>query len=168
MPEDGERLVEKTIRQNCTQPTVQEWASGKRIGLRQSHGLRQIAMSARAKTTAHLDIHKRFFPYRWLTCCSRVSSHLPPVSFMSSESHLRSKRRDGVLAGLGAAIPILSTVKDACGFPPAQIALSSACTLLTIIKVHSLLFFNEELPIHVYSGHHEQQTRLSRSRTVLR
>lgn len=115
-----------------------------------------------------ISIHKRFFPYRWLTCCSRVSSHLPPVSFMSSESHLRSKRRDGVLAGLGAAIPILSTVKDACGFPPAQIALSSACTLLTIIKVHSLLFFNEELPIHVYSGHHEQQTRLSRSRTVLR
>ena len=85
---------------------------------------------------------------------------------MSAESR-QSKRRDGVLAGLDVATQLLSVAKDACGFPPAQIALGSACTLLTVIKVHSLLCFEESLLIHVYSGYHGQQTGLSRSRNVL-
>ena len=79
----------------------------------------------------------------WLTCRA-LSSHLQPLPPMSAESR-QSKRRDGVLAGLDVATQLLSVAKDACGFPPAQIALGSACTLLTIIKVHSLLCFEESL-----------------------
>ena len=85
---------------------------------------------------------------------------------MSAESR-KSKRRDGVLAGLDVATQLLSVAKDACGFPPAQIALGAVCTLLTIIKVHSLLYLEERRPVHVYSGYHGQQTGFSRSRTIL-
>lgn len=86
---------------------------------------------------------------------------------MSAESR-QSKKREVILAGLDITIQVLSIAKDICSVPPAQIALGSACALLTIIKAGSLLFFNGELFIHVYSGHHGHQTRLSRSRPVLR
>jgi hypothetical protein len=80
-----------------------------------------------------------------------------PVSSMASKSR-KSKGRDGVLTGLDVAIQLLSVAKDACSvFPHAQIALGSACTLLTIIRVPSLLSLDPELPIHVYSGHDGQQ-----------
>ncbi|KAF9785112.1 hypothetical protein BJ322DRAFT_1108573 [Thelephora terrestris] len=53
---------------------------------------------------------------------------------MASKSR-QSKGRDGVLTGLDVAIQLLSVAKDACSvFPHAQIALGSACTLLTIIR----------------------------------
>lgn len=136
-----------------------KWPNGE---LGRSYGLRQSLCLHEAKRPP-ISIKG---PPR-LTCCT-LSSHLSPASSMSSESHLRSKRRDCVLAGLAAAIPILTAAKDVCGFPPAQIALGSACALLTIIKVHSILFFDNQLLIHLDSEHHGQQTGLSRSRTVLR
>ena len=69
----------------------------------------------------------------------------------------RSKRRDAALSTLDGFIQTLNVAKDTCGVPPAQIALASACILLTVIKVCSLLLVGGELPVHVYAEHNEQQ-----------
>ena len=50
-------------------------------------------------------------------------------------SSQQSKGRDVVLTTLNIFIQTLSIAKDACGVPPAQVALSSACVLLTMIQV---------------------------------
>ena len=63
------------------------------------------------------------------------SSHLPPTSTMASISH-RPEGRDVVLPTLDVFIQALNIAKDACGIPHAQIALGSAGTLLTMIRVH--------------------------------
>ena len=73
--------------------------------------------------------------------------------FSSSE---KSKRRDATLSALDGVIQVLSVAKDGCGVPPAQMALGSACVLLTTIKVPPPQFLNKELPIHVFLGHDEQ------------
>ena len=86
---------------------------------------------------------------------------------MASEPQ-RSKKHDSVLPKLDVAIQLLSSAKDVCSVAPAQIALGSACVLLTAIRVHFLLSSSDELRVHDYSGYHGQQTRFRRSRTVLR
>ena len=54
-----------------------------------------------------------------------------------------SERSDTVLKTLDGFILIISVAKDACGsVPPAQIALASASTLLTMVRVRSLIFLN--------------------------
>ena len=53
---------------------------------------------------------------------------------MTSTSH-QHKGRDVVLPALDVFIPVLTIAKDACGIPPAQIALGSASALLTMIRV---------------------------------
>ena len=63
------------------------------------------------------------------------SSHLLPTLTMASRSR-RPKGRDVVLPTLDVFIQALSIAKDACGIPPAQIALGSAGTLLTMIRVY--------------------------------
>ena len=62
------------------------------------------------------------------------------------------KGREVVLPTLDVFIQALNIAKDACGIPPAQIALGSASTLLTMIKVRSLLC-KVELPTNVHIGH---------------
>ena len=52
---------------------------------------------------------------------------------MASSQQL--KGRDGVLVTLDLFIQTLNIAKDACGVPPAQVALGSASTLLTMIRV---------------------------------
>ena len=106
----------------------------------------------------------RVLPYR---LHATLSSHPQLTSSMASTSQ-RSKGPDVVLSRLDIAIQFLSAAKDVCSVAPAQIALGSACTLLTMIRVRSLLFLGGDLPIHVYSGYHQQQTGFHRSRTVLR
>jgi hypothetical protein len=65
------------------------------------------------------------------------------------------KGRDVVLPTLDMFIQALNIAKDACGIPPAQIALGSASTLLTIIRVRLSPFLYEEgLLTQVYLGHH--------------
>ena len=59
---------------------------------------------------------------------------LPPLSTMDSTSQ-RKKGRDGALSALDVLIQALTLAKDACGVPPAQIALGSAVALLTMIRV---------------------------------
>src|ERR1700753_549049 len=95
-----------------------------------------------------------------------------PSTFFSQPSQgttmASTSGRGGTLSALDAAVQTLSLAKDACVVPPAQIAFSSACTLLAIIKVRCLRFRDDRLPIHVCSGLRIQQTRLCRTRAVLR
>ena len=58
-----------------------------------------------------------------------------PTPEMASTSR-QHKGRDVVLPTLDVFIQTLNIAKDACGIPPAQIALGSASTLLTMIRVH--------------------------------
>jgi hypothetical protein len=79
------------------------------------------------------------------------------------------KGRDVVLPTLDVFIQALNTAKDACGIPPAQIALGSASTLLTMIRVHSPLLSCEQGPLtYVHLGHHGQLSGLRRPRKKLR
>ena len=70
----------------------------------------------------------------------------------------RLKRPDGVPSKLDVALQFLSGAKDACGVAPAQIALGSACVLLTMIRVRSSYPLDDGLLVHIHSGHHGQQT----------
>jgi hypothetical protein len=63
-----------------------------------------------------------------------LSPHLPKTSTMTSTSQPQTGR-DVVLPTLDVLIQVLNIAKDACGIPPAQIALGSASTLLTMIRV---------------------------------
>ena len=80
----------------------------------------------------------------------------------------RSKGRDAVLSTLDVVIQGLNLAKDACGIPPAQIALSSASVLLTTIRVRFPLLCEVEPLIHVYLGHDGQRSGLRRTWTDLR
>jgi hypothetical protein len=61
--------------------------------------------------------------------------------------------RDVVLPTLDVFIQALNIAKDACGIPPAQIALGSAGTLLTMIRVRSPPLSEGEPLTHVDEGH---------------
>lgn len=76
---------------------------------------------------------------------------------MASKSQ-RPMGRDRILPRLDTTIKLLGAAKDVCGVAPAQIALGSACVLLTVIRVCPFLFFDNELPVHVCSGYYRQQT----------
>ena len=80
----------------------------------------------------------------------------------------RYKKHDNLLPKLDVAIQLLSSAKDICGVAPAQIALGSACVLLSAIRVRSLSVFDDESPVDVYSGYRGQQTRVCQSRIVPR
>ena len=54
-------------------------------------------------------------------------------------SSQQQKGRDGVLTTLDLSIQALNIAKDACGIPPAQVALGSASVLLTMIRVRFFL-----------------------------
>ena len=71
---------------------------------------------------------------------------------MASNSQ-RPEGRNGALSALDAVILVLSLAKDACGIPPAQIALGSAAALLTMIRVRSLLLCDGYL-LTLYLGFH--------------
>jgi hypothetical protein len=63
--------------------------------------------------------------------------------------------RDIVLPTLDVFIQALNIAKDTCGIPPAQIALASASTLLTMIRVR-FPRIREENFAHVCLGHDGQ------------
>ena len=92
---------------------------------------------------------------------------VPPTPTMAPTSH-RVKGRDLALPTLDVLIQALNVAKDACGIPPAQIALSSAGTLLTMIRVRFPLLFGDELVIDVCPGHHVQPSGLYRPWEELR
>ena len=64
-------------------------------------------------------------------------------------SSQQQKGRDGVRKTLGVFIQALNIAKDACGVPPAQVALGAASTLLTMIQVTFSHFIQGETLTHV-------------------
>ena len=81
-----------------------------------------------------------------------LSLNLLPTLTMTSRSQPQ-KGRDAVLPTLDVLIQALNIAMDACGIPPAQIALGSASTLLTMIRVRLNQLREDELPTHPYLGH---------------
>jgi hypothetical protein len=77
---------------------------------------------------------------------------------MASSQQL--KGRDGVLTTLNVCIQALDIAKDACGIPPAQVALSSASVLLTMIRVRCSLLREDKLPDSRHLGHDGQRSGL--------
>jgi hypothetical protein len=86
---------------------------------------------------------------------------------MASASHPQ-KGRDVALPTLDVFIQVLNIAKDACGIPPAQIALGSAGTLLTMIRVHPSLLCKDKLLTRICLGHHGQLSGLCRPWAELR
>jgi hypothetical protein len=78
------------------------------------------------------------------------------------------KGRDRVLSTLNVLIQTLDIAKDACGIPPAQIALGSASVLLTMIRVRSPILREDEPLTRVFLGHDVQRPGLCRAWAVLR
>jgi hypothetical protein len=64
-----------------------------------------------------------------------------------------TKDRDRVLSTLNVLIQALDIAKDACGIPPAQIALGSAGVLLTMIRVCSPILCEEKRLIRAFLRH---------------
>ena len=85
---------------------------------------------------------------------------------MASTAH-QEKGRDLVIPALDVFIQALNIAKDACGIPPAQIALGSACTLLTMIRVDFPLC-QDGLIVDPYIGHYGQLSGLRRAWEELR
>jgi hypothetical protein len=56
----------------------------------------------------------------------------------------RPKKEDGTLSKMNVAIDILNLAKDVSGIAPAQAAFGSASFLLTMIRVHLILFCDPE------------------------
>ena len=77
------------------------------------------------------------------------------------------KGRDNLLSTLDVLIQALGVAGSTCGIPPAQIAIASANTLLTMIRVCSSLSHNKLLT-HVYPGFRRQQTGLCQPWSMLR
>lgn len=74
-----------------------------------------------------------------------------------------SKGRDRALSALNVAIDAMNIAKDIS----AQAVFGSLSVLLTVIRVHSLLFCGDVVPIHVYLGLYSQRTGLRRTRPKL-
>jgi hypothetical protein len=90
--------------------------------------------------------------------CKRSGSFSqpPPTPTTMASTSQPPKGRDVVLPTLDVFIQALNIAKDACGIPPAQIALGSASTLLTMIRVRSPLLREDYPPTHFYQGHDGQ------------
>ena len=113
------------------------------------------------------------FARGWIHCrrsgsfSHAISSH-PPTSTMTSTSQ-PTRGRDVVLPTLDVFIQVLNIAKDACGIPPAQVALGSASSLLTMIQVRfPLLRWEDQPPAHVSLGHDGELSGLCRPWAELR
>ena len=77
------------------------------------------------------------------------------------------KDQGGVLSALNMAIDGLNFAKELANITPAKAAFGSVAILLTMIRVGSLLFFDEASQVHTSLGHDGQRSGLRRSRVVL-
>jgi hypothetical protein len=188
-PLSGYRIQSPTVRRGRDKPSDETLRKGQDSRLSQSwHGIMVHEKHSLAEmknppvaTTSRSQSHPRALCARsnqpriyseplkasWPTGRT-LSSHPPRSSTMATESQRSGKSIDGLLSKMNVAIELLSSAKNARGFAPARIALGFACVLLIAIRVHSLLFFDDDSPVHAFPGHHGWQTRFCRSRTVLR
>jgi hypothetical protein len=76
----------------------------------------------------------------------------------------RPEGRDGAIYALNVAIDAVNAGKDiSAGVASAQAIFGSLGALLTVIRVPSLLFCRDGLPIHIYLGLYGQRTGLHRT-----
>ena len=74
---------------------------------------------------------------------------------MASKSQPK-KGHDVVLSPLDVFIQALNIAKDTCGIPPAQVAIGSATTLLTMIRARFPLLCEGDPLAHVLLGPYGQ------------
>ena len=60
----------------------------------------------------------------------------------------RSKRRDGALSSLSAAIEAMNLAKEVSSMTPAKAVFGSVGVLLAMIRVHFLLFSDDFFRVH--------------------
>jgi hypothetical protein len=65
------------------------------------------------------------------------------------ENPQRRRGRDSVLSTLDTTIEALNLAKDICGITPARVAFASVSALLTMIRVCSILSFDDGRPVQV-------------------
>ena len=63
----------------------------------------------------------------------------------------RPKGCNDTLSSLNLAIEAVNLAKEISGIAPAKIAFGSVSALLTMIRVHSFLFF-DSIWVHIYPG----------------
>ena len=80
----------------------------------------------------------------------------------------RPKGRDGVLSSLNMAIDAMNLAKDIVDIAPAKAAFGSVSALLTMIRVRSFLFRNDEPRVHMYPGLDDERAGLRRAWVELR
>lgn len=64
----------------------------------------------------------------------------------------RPKGRDDAISMLNEAIEVLNLAKEISSVTPAQAVFGSFSVLVTVIRVRSFPFYDDELLIHVYPG----------------
>ena len=96
------------------------------------------------------------FPFPQLHC----------VSAMADNSQ-QPKGQDGLLSSLNVAIDGLNLAKEISSVTPAKAVFGSVAILLAMIRVCSLLFYDEVCEVHTLAGHNGQRARLRRARAVL-
>ena len=74
---------------------------------------------------------------------------------MDAESQ-RPKRRDGIISSLNAAIDAMNIAKDVMDIAPVKAVFASVSVVLTMIKVHFLLFWIVDCWL-TYTGHNGQR-----------
>ena len=98
--------------------------------------------------------------------CNPISSQLPPVSTMSTNS-LQSEGRDGAHSSLTASIGALNIAEQNSSLKPAKTAFGTVGVLLATIRVRPSLC-NDRLPVHVYLGLGSRRSRLRQTWTIMR
>ena len=84
-----------------------------------------------------------------------------------TEKSQQPKDQGGALSALNMAIDGLNFAKEVADITPAKAAFGSVAILLTMIRVGSLLFFDEVFQVHTSPGYDGQRSELCRSRVVL-
>ena len=86
---------------------------------------------------------------------------------MATDSQ-QPKGRDGTISALNMAIETMNLAKEVSSITPAKAVFGSVSILLTMIRVGSVLFYDQIFHVDVIPGLYAQQPRLRRTRASLR
>jgi len=78
------------------------------------------------------------------------------------------KGQGGALSSLNVAIEVLNLAKEVSDITPAKAAFGSVSVLLTMVRVRSPRFCDDEFEVHVHPGLNDQRTGIRRARVILR
>ena len=79
---------------------------------------------------------------------------------MASNFQRQKRKGRGALSSLDVDIQTLDRAKDTCGMAPVQAVFGSSSALLATIRVHFVLSYDNELPVHICLGNQGQQKGL--------